>query len=231
MPHGPAILIALIGLVLAFVITMSIRSAHRRRAGIKSFATTHGLIHEKKAEAEFRHAWAVVPELPDRGSIYNLMYGQDGETEYTYFEHTQVVMVGSTPSSIVHTVGSSATDPDSPDMHVLRRNLLKSLLSKAGSLPEVTIDDGTFSRRWIVRCEDPAFATRLLSPPVRAMIDEERKTRGWHIMGGRCIIVCVYSMRAARLEALRTRLMAFADAVQHSLDVVLVPRDEELHDG
>ncbi|MEQ8850878.1 MAG: hypothetical protein RIB32_03750 [Phycisphaerales bacterium] len=210
MPMSATILLSLIVLATITTAVLTISATRRRRKAIDAFAASEGLVHEKKVDRSFRDAWAILPELSARGAASHLVYGRDELTDYTIFEHTTMTMAGQTPVPITHTIFAAEAPADLPELHVLRKSLFRSIISKDELPRRVTIPTSSFPKGWVVHSTDGAFATRVLNEAVCPLIGRTRHDRAWRVFGGKAIIVMRRQMDAKTLRDGLDRLRAFA---------------------
>ncbi|MCA9311563.1 MAG: hypothetical protein KDA21_10185 [Phycisphaerales bacterium] len=228
MPTPAIVLITILMCVAGLTAALVVRLHIQRRRAIRDFVDRNHLVHERKGDKAFRKAWAVLPEIPDRGNISNLIYGTLSGVDLTMFEHTHMVMAGNTPVAIVHTVAAAEIDPLTPEVHIVRRSFLKSIAESFFSgKPSVPLDDEAFRKEWVVRADDADFARALLSPEVQDQLRGRKHDRGWHIFGGKLAAVQRRQMGRRVLEDLPARLIAVTRQL-HSMTPVPIPEGENV---
>ena len=231
MPAPAIVMLTLLGLLLAVIVLVVVRTTAARRRVIREFVGRHGLVHERKASKAFRRAWAVLPELPDKGNVTNLIYGALGPADITIFEHTHMVMAGNTPIAIVHTVAAAEIDPLTPEVHLVRRSFMKSIAASF-SAGRTTIDvgDEAFRKEWVVSADDLEFARALLTPEVCDLLRGRKHDRGWHIIGGKVAGVQRRQLGRETLADLPERLSFLTDHIHTIAHAHIAPEQEFSHE-
>lgn len=198
---------AIIGVALVIlVIALMARSAHARAKSVQyeQAAAALGLRYEPTGDAGFRAAWSALPELPAKGKIEHVVFGEHRGVAVTAFRHHHVVSTGQSAAVIVHWVFSTET-PEWPAVHLRRRSALGLLF---GHRSRVT-SDAVFDRAWVIKADSPAFAAEILTEPVRRMLmaPVPQKSRGtkcsWRIRDAR---LCLLVRGAVRPEQLAPHL-------------------------
>ncbi len=213
----PAILVAL--LALAVVATIVAVAAHKRheRSRSESFrrlAGELGLEYREKADREFRDAWTALPQIPKKGDVHHLMYGEIDEHPVTLFRHRYVISTGQGTNVIVHWVLSTEV-PAWPELHIKRRGAVRAILGGRSDVSE----DERFNRQWSVRTDDPQFARALLNARVRELLERPRRAsrrRGretWHVIGAKLCCVVRGSRDADDLRHDAARLLKMRSAI------------------
>lgn len=201
-----------IGLVgaLAILVGVLIAISHRRKraraASFEHLALSMGLAYQRKADKDFRNAWATLPQIPRKGDIQHLMFGEHEGVPITLFRHRYVVSTGQTTAVIVHWV-FSAEAPDWPEIHLKRRSRLARALGRASRVT----NDPDFNSAWIIKSEDDAFARTLLSAPLRQFlmtppVEKHLARASWHIVGGKLCAVLRANLTASLVETQIHRL-------------------------
>jgi len=166
-----------------------------------------GFGYERKAGAEFRKAWSVMPEVAKSGKIRHVIFGESNGIEVTGFETRHTIHTGQVPITVVRTVYSCSI-ASCPSLSLSRRGFIRELFYKLGWFKGVTTGDSAFDLKWRVRCKDEEFVRELLTDAARAHI-RTKISVSWRLDAGRLCLSYAGTMRGDRIGASIERLLAF----------------------
>lgn len=229
-----ALVPVIVGTLVILALLIARAACERRKAQLEALVTELGFEYTKKADDNFRDAWAVLPEVKSKGTVSHLLVGDVDGREVSIFQHTRqegMMMIGSTPAPNIVTFSVYSNSAIGwPEIHITRRGWASRRRLRRGKPDGILTGDESFDQRRKVETTDERFVRTLLQPAMREFLLEKNNV-AWRVVGERLCLIYTGGLRFGKVRASLDRLRRFWAQVPKRIERATGKNDPHAHNS